>query len=77
MIIAVMHDGLHWKERGMFDVCPANAGNILVHTGRGNISGNDNRTLSKENKKLRGLSSEELVILEVESPPTKKHLQVL
>lgn len=58
----------------MFDVCPANAGNILAHTGRGNISGNDVRTLLKENKKLRGLSPEELVILKVESLPTKKHL---
>lgn len=62
----------------MFDVCPANAGNILAHTRGGSISGNDIRTLLKGNKKLRGLSSEELVILKVESLPTKKkHLYVL
>lgn len=56
----------------MFDVCPANAGNILAHAGRGNFSGNDVRTLLRENKKLRGLSSEQLVILKVESLPSKK-----
>lgn len=44
--IAVIQDGLHWKAKGMFSVCPANAGNILSHRVRGDISGNDGWTLS-------------------------------
>lgn len=59
--IAVIQDGLNWKGKGMFTVCPANAGNILSHSGRGNISGSFVWALENENE-LVGLASDVLDI---------------
>lgn len=52
--IAVIQDGLHWKGKGMFTVCSANAGNILSHKRRGSMSGNDVWTLKGWNEKAGG-----------------------